>query len=610
MLKSGPAGMSDGIACSGFEPTLLTARWTLVQFSLLACYTVGIHGVTSFPYYVYKHSGVFLVAFYVLMVLICVPVCYVQIKLGALFKRGILGIFGILVPVLKGSAISILALTYIRCLLHGVELSYALYFGFSTLQWPLPWTGRENLTVSVLRYHSRHAEKYFHEDFLQITEHICEGGSIVWYIALCLLVTWLAIYILTFKGTALISKVAYILTPVTLLMLVVVMIYGYIAIPGAIDAVSKLLGSQGQYMDTTHSDNSLLNSVVGYKLSHPRPWIDALNLHISSIGLWSGLLPTLGTLVYNRKHIVNASWILLLLVYSVMPQLALFALAPYINPLDSGGFIAASKGIKPGLPFLFIAIPTTFERHQLSPFIGFCLFICIFLFGLHHQALHLIAIWDNVLPSTPKFLMSYFRRQEFLIASACGVSYLLSVPYAIQGGIHLYAVIHDYVDRLVFVLIIISTVPFLIGYIKQEVLYIPIERAFMSLWYGLSAIISSGLLIYYFSVYVYPEPVVGYEQRWAESLGWVIAIVPLVLGLTFGAFHAVIKQKGTILQKLVQSMRSESLNTAEVSNTSGGTGDTVLTGNGVHASEELDFEKTETEVFVQPIDDSFQPANV
>lgn len=39
-----------------------------------------------------------------LMVMICIPVCYVQIKLGALFKRGIVGIFSILIPILKGKS--------------------------------------------------------------------------------------------------------------------------------------------------------------------------------------------------------------------------------------------------------------------------------------------------------------------------------------------------------------------------------------------------------------------------------------------------------------------------------------------------------------------------
>ena len=51
---------------------------------------------------VFLIAGLFLVAYYVLVVLICIPVAYVQIKLGALFKRGIVGIFSILVPILKG----------------------------------------------------------------------------------------------------------------------------------------------------------------------------------------------------------------------------------------------------------------------------------------------------------------------------------------------------------------------------------------------------------------------------------------------------------------------------------------------------------------------------
>ncbi|KAL4231711.1 hypothetical protein ACF0H5_009287 [Mactra antiquata] len=595
-------------AGTGMEPTLVTARWSLVQFTLLSCYTVGFHGVISFPYYVHKHSGLFLVAFYLLMVLICIPVCYVQIKLGALFKRGIVGIFGILVPLLKGSAVSILVLTYIRCLLHGVELSYALYFAFASLQSPFPWAADkdENGTISELRLHHRPADKFFHVDFLQKSEHIGEGGYIVWYIALCLIATWLAVYFLTFKGTALISKIAYILTPVTMGTLLIVMIYGYSTIPDAPTAVMRLLSSKGE---APESADYFFGNIVNYKLGHPGPWIDALNLHMNSLGLWAGVLPTLGTLVYNRKYVVNASWILLLLVYSILPQIALFSLAPYINPSDSGGYIAASNGIKPGLPFLFIAIPTSFERLELSPVIAFCLFICIFLFGLHHQAIHLIAIWENLLPSTPKFLMSYFRRREILVAAVCMISFLLSISYALQGGIYLYVIVNNYVDRLIYTLIVVSTIPFLVGYIKQEVLYIPIERAFMSLWYGIAALISAVLLVYFYVAYVYTSSVVGYEQRWANKLGWTISVVPVLLGIILGAIHAIHKQKGSLKQRFVQSLRSESFNAGEssIEYTTNDTGDTVL--QNPSTVEEPVYEKTETEVFIQPAEE-FDPTNV
>lgn len=59
------------------------------------------------------------------------------------------------------------------------------------------------------------------------------------------------------------------------------------------------------------------------------------------------------------------------------------------------------------------------------------------------------------------------------------------------------------------------------------------------------------LLVYYFAVYVYPTPVVGYEQRWAESFGWVIATAPIMLCLILGAGHAIYKQKGSIRQVIL-----------------------------------------------------------
>ena len=49
--------MTEGIIGGGLETTLVTSRWSLVQFALLATYSVGFHGVTSFPYYIHKHSG-------------------------------------------------------------------------------------------------------------------------------------------------------------------------------------------------------------------------------------------------------------------------------------------------------------------------------------------------------------------------------------------------------------------------------------------------------------------------------------------------------------------------------------------------------------------------
>ena len=51
---------------------------------------------------VYVCAAHFLVPFYLLLVVIALPVCYVQIKMGALYRRGIVATFAHIVPILKG----------------------------------------------------------------------------------------------------------------------------------------------------------------------------------------------------------------------------------------------------------------------------------------------------------------------------------------------------------------------------------------------------------------------------------------------------------------------------------------------------------------------------
>jgi hypothetical protein len=46
--------------------------------------------------------GLFLVAYYLLLVVICIPIVYVQMKVGAVVREGVLGIFSQYVPLLKG----------------------------------------------------------------------------------------------------------------------------------------------------------------------------------------------------------------------------------------------------------------------------------------------------------------------------------------------------------------------------------------------------------------------------------------------------------------------------------------------------------------------------
>ena len=59
-------------------------------------------------------------------------------------------------------------------------------------------------------------------------------------------------------------------------------------------------------------------------------------------------------------------------------------------------------------------------------------------------------------------------------------------------------------------------------------------------------LIFQALLTYNFAAYVYPVRVVSVDQNWAEDIGWVIAVTPIVIGLLVGAIHALYNQKGPL----------------------------------------------------------------
>ncbi|OWF55038.1 sodium- and chloride-dependent transporter XTRP3-like [Mizuhopecten yessoensis] len=588
------------------EPASTGARWSLLQFSLVCCYTVGIHGTTSLPHFSFIYTEMFLIAYYVLLILICIPVCYVQIKLGAIYRRGIVGIFSHLIPILKGSAVAILLMTYIRSLVNGLELSYSLYYMFAAFK---------NDSLGLRNTDPNYASIHFHQGFLQRSQHIGQGGHVVWYIALCLLATWMVTYLMTFKGFQGLGKIVYGLTPVCLVLAFVVFMYAFIAV-GPPDEYTPPEFREYRVVPSKNNKSDVIEEVVPREtrtrtlsdLAQPKPWVSALLIHMGSVGLWAGILPSMGAQLYNSKKVINASWIILLAIYGTLPVLLMLAFGQFFQADSNSGFIAVANGVKPGLSHLLVGM---YGKLRHLPFVAFSVYLISFLFGIVHQAVHLVTIWETLLPVIPLQVMRIVRRRECLVAIACTVSFIVSLPFASQAGIFIYMVVNSYVDRLIFVVIIISMVPFITGYIKQECLYLPIERACMSLWYGLSSLVPSAMLIYYCAVYVYPFPVVGYDQREAEMVGWFIAASPIILGLIFGAVHAVFNEKGTLRQRCLQAIKTDSLRTTDSTNDYD---ISETTNTGLHpskpASHTNTLEKTETEVVMKAPDNNTDVAKI
>ena len=60
-----------------------------------------------------------------------------------------------------GVAVALLLMTFFRCLTHGLELSYGLYFMFASLRQPFPWSDDHmNITVRLVNLNYTRARMY------------------------------------------------------------------------------------------------------------------------------------------------------------------------------------------------------------------------------------------------------------------------------------------------------------------------------------------------------------------------------------------------------------------------------------------------------------------
>ncbi|XP_061169918.1 sodium- and chloride-dependent GABA transporter 1-like [Saccostrea echinata] len=561
------------------EATLMSgpssSKWNMLQYAMVSCYSIGLHASISLPFYIVKYSVTFLLAHYIMLLSFCVPVCYVQMKLGAIYRQNIFGIFSLLVPILKGCAIAILIFSYIRCLTGSLELSYCLYYAFASFVFPY-----DDST------HPNHWERsghqmpivFFKQKFLQISDGLSEGGHLVWYIALALLITWFIVYLLTIKEPSFIAKLACVVVPTALSLLLVTLIYGWVVpLPGApsekfsrLEIINGTLTYHERDLNEEEIEKELpVWNISLSKLYSPQPWMNSLLLHIYSLGLWSGVIPTLGAHLYNKQDTIVRANVVLLVVYGLFPVVFGIASIPYISTNSGYGMFEYGERLKPGLDLLLLGM---FGKIRHVPGIALCLYLGIYLFGILHMTLHLLVVWDALLTSFPAFLLQFFRKRSILVAILCFLSFVFCIPYCFQGGVYLYMLVSSYLDRLIFTVIIVSIVPTVIGYIKQNLVYLLLERALMSLWHGLSSLVIAAMLIYYFAVYVYPYPATTSDPRannkadeGGQCLGWFIAIGPIVLGFIVGAFHAVYTEKGSFKERCIRALKSESLQTADSS---------------------------------------------
>ncbi|XP_031313637.1 sodium-dependent neutral amino acid transporter SLC6A17 isoform X2 [Camelus dromedarius] len=206
-------------------------------------FSVGLGNIWRFPYLCQKNGGgAYLVPYLVLLIIIGIPLFFLELAVGQRIRRGSIGVWHYVCPRLGGIGFSSCIVCLFVGLYYNVIIGWSIFYFFKSFQYPLPWSECpvvRNGTVTVVEAECEKssATTYFwYREALDISNSISESGGLNWKMTLCLLVAWSIVGMAVVKGIQSSGKVMYFSSLFPYVVLACFLVRGLL-LRGAIDGI-------------------------------------------------------------------------------------------------------------------------------------------------------------------------------------------------------------------------------------------------------------------------------------------------------------------------------------------------------------------------------------
>lgn len=179
-------------------------------------FSVGLGNVWRFPYLCQKNGGgAYLVPYLILLVVIGIPLFFLELAVGQRIRRGSIGVWNYISPRLGGIGFASCMVCFFVALYYNVIIGWSLFYFSQSFQQPLPWHECPLVKNTTSTYVVPECEKssattyYWYREALNISNTISEGGGLNWRMTLCLVVAWSMVCLAMIKGIQSSGKVMY-----------------------------------------------------------------------------------------------------------------------------------------------------------------------------------------------------------------------------------------------------------------------------------------------------------------------------------------------------------------------------------------------------------------
>ncbi|XP_045625896.1 sodium-dependent proline transporter-like isoform X2 [Procambarus clarkii] len=430
---------------------------------LLSClsFAVGLGNIWRFPYLCYRNGGgAFLIPYVIMLCITGLPLFFFELSLGQFGREGPITIWKV-VPLFQGVGVGMFMIAFFIALYYNVIIAWALFYLFSSFTAELPWQSCDHWwnTAACRRFDAKNctahegimatngtcyfesqvthkdweslnvtaqslklpADEFFHNFMLDISEgfHDDEGHSLQWRLCLCLILSWVIVFLGLFRGVSSMGKAVYFtaLFPYTVL---IILFARAVTLPGYLQGISFYITPRWHH------------------LLHARVWADAAMQIFFSLGpCWGGLI----TLASYNKFTNNC-----------LRDAIIISVANCMTSFFSGfvifgivGFMAHELGVPvdqvaaQGAGLAFVAYPEAVARLPISPLWSILFFIMLLTLGIGSQ----FTIVQTVITCLVDFLELHKHHKKVCL-TVCVVGCLIGLTMCTRHGMYILQLLDNY----------------------------------------------------------------------------------------------------------------------------------------------------------------------
>uniref|UniRef100_A0A7N8WHX5 Transporter n=1 Tax=Mastacembelus armatus TaxID=205130 RepID=A0A7N8WHX5_9TELE len=510
--------------------------WTRqIEFTLagIGC-AVGLGNIWRFPYLCYRSGGgAFLVPYLLMLVVLGIPLLYMELTVGQYMRRGPVHALANVCPLLKGVGMASVAISFIMCTYYNVVITWALYYLFSSFQAPLPWQNCNNTWntphctahATNSSYSSTASQEY---KMLEQTSGVEETGVLRWDLFLILLLAWILIYLCIFKGVKSTGKVVY-FTAVFPYVILIALLVNNTQLPGALNGITFFIVPEWD------------------KLLSVEVWVNAAAQIFNSIGIGFGSLLAMSSYNAFNNNVLKDTLTISIInsLTSILAGFVIFSAFGYMSHLQG---IPVSELAVDGPGLVYVVYPQAFANMPVAQLWAVMFFFMLLCLGLDSEFAMVEVMVTSLMDEFYQHLFKFFKRKELFVLAVCGVAFFLGIPCVMQVGIYVFQLMDHYtaivsIMFLAFFEVIAICWSYGAKRLSDNLEEMTGKRA--NIFFRICWII---VLLVFSIIQFKPARYENYVfPSWAQGVGWVIALTSIIW-IPLGAIHTLWVLPGSFMQ--------------------------------------------------------------